>query len=316
MKMRFLPVLWICAALGCCGFNGPVRTFEAKGVRGVSLEDAAEMYGWDLSVASDGKEWSLQSDGFTVRLRAGSATARVNGIKTALLGPVVRHADGVWLIGPEDLRHSLRPFLADGAIPPTPVRRIVIDPGHGGLDSGAKRAGMQEKDVNLAVAERVAAILRRGRFQVVMTRRRDTAMTLDARADRVRTRNADLYVSIHQNAAANEKAFGMEIYFSPKNRYADASLRLAHAVLEHTLSGLGAEPQDAYDRGIKRANFRVLRRADCPAVLLECGFISNAQDRTRMTDETYLDELANGIAEGIAAYADEISANEDGEDGR
>ena len=314
--MRLVPVLWICAALCCCGFNGPVRTFEEKGVRSVSLEDAAQLYGWSLSVSPDGGTWTLDAGGFSILLRAGSSSARVNGVKMSLLAPVVRRGDGDWLIGLDDLQYSLMPFLVDGAIPPTPVRRIVIDPGHGGLDSGAKRAGMQEKDVNLAVAERVAAILRRGRFQVVMTRRRDTSMTLDARADRVRTRNADLYVSIHQNAAANEKAFGMEIYFSPKNRYADASLRLAHAVLEHALSGLGAEPQDAYDRGIKRANFRVLRRADCPAVLLECGFISNAQDRTRMTDETYLDELANGIAEGIAAYADEISANEDGEDGR
>ena len=147
-----------------------------------------------------------------------------------------------------------------------------------------------------------------------MTRQRDSAVSLDARADRVRTRNADLYVSIHQNAAANEKAFGMEIYFSPKNRYADASLRLAHAVQFHTLAGLGARREDEYDRGIKRANFRVLRLADCPAVLLECGFISNAKDRERMTDELFLNELAQGIADGIAAYADRRSENENGEE--
>ena len=105
----------------------------------------------------------------------------------------------------------------------------------------------------------------------------------------------------------------MEIFFSPKNRYAEASLRLAHAVLHHALTGLGAEPGGGHDRGVKRANFRVIRSSDCPAVLLECGFISNAEDRTRMTDEAYLDELAQGIADGIGAYIDAAAAKEEDE---
>lgn len=309
--MRSVSMLWICAALCCCGFNGPVRTFEEKGARLVSVEDAARLYGWDLCVAPDGKTWTLSARDFEIVLRSGSASARVNGAKMSLIAPVVRRSDGVWLVAWADLRHSLKPFLAEGALPPSPVRKIVIDPGHGGRDTGAKRAGMREKDVNLAVAERVAAILRKGNFQVVMTRRGDADLSLDARADRVRTRNADLYVSIHQNAASNEKASGMEIYFSPVNRYADASLRLAHAVLHHALFELGAKPGGRHDRGIKRANFRVIRRADCPAVLLECGFISNPDDRSRMADEAYLDDLAQGIAAGIAAYADMISDTEE-----
>ena len=307
---RSVRVLWLCGILCCCGFNASVRPFDEGGRRCVAAEDAARARGWRMTVAPEGAVMTLESRGFAVRLQSGSAAAQVNGIRFALLGPVVRRDPGLWLIGRADLEQSLSPFLDGGAIPPTPVKRIVIDPGHGGSDPGAERAGIQEKTVNLAVASRLAALLEQKGLEVVMTRTGDESRSLASRADRVRIDNADLYISIHQNSAKNTRAAGMEVYFSAKNRYAKASLRLAYEVQRSALEQLGAKPGNAYDRGIKRADFRVTRSADCPAILLECAFISNASDRALMTLDAYLDELAHGIADGIEAYI-EAAADEE-----
>lgn len=153
---------------------------------------------------------------------------------------------------------------------------VVIDPGHGGPDSGAIGShGIMEKEVVLKIAKECLALNRtlfRDSFEIYLTRYSDTLISLGDRALLPKVLKADVFVSIHCNQAPNTKAQGFEIFlFDGKvNR---KSYVVAHTLAQHLQSRLGIP-----DRGIKQANFQVLRETygHCPSILLEIGFLSNA----------------------------------------
>lgn len=298
---RFAVMLGLGGALLLCGFNASVRPVHVDGRRCVSLADAARMHNWQMEIAPDGRSVTVSGIRGEMKLVHNSAVGIFYDVRLALSGKVLRQPDGMWVMGEDDLWKTLKPLLKQRPLPPTPVRRIVIDAGHGGRDPGAVREGVEEKSINLRLATRLVPLLEARGFEVILTREDDRALSLDARADKVRAENGDLFLSIHQNAAANTGAQGLEVYFFPDARYAVPAMHLAHAILSSVLirtGGLGT----AEDRGIKRAGFRVLRKADCPAVLLECGFLSNEQERMKLMQDAYLDKLAEGIATGFEAY--------------
>jgi N-acetylmuramoyl-L-alanine amidase len=285
-----------------CGFNASVRPVMVEGRRCVVLTDAARADGWQAEPAPDGRTITVSREHIAVKLVHDSAAATiVDSVRLAMLGKVLRLPNGVWVVGEEDWLKTLKPLLAIQQVPHTPVRRVVIDPGHGGHDSGAVRDGVREKDLNLRLAKQVALLLTEAGFTVILTRDGDQFVSLDARADRVRQENGDILLSLHQNASTNPAASGVEVFFASQNRYAKASMHLAHVIQLGIMVRNGglATPMD---RGIKRAGFRVLRKADCPAVLLECGFISNKQEREKLVQEEYLNALAETIAAGVAVY--------------
>ena len=303
MIRRSVEMLICCGTLLLfCGFNASVRPVMVDGRRCVVLTDAARADGWQADPAPDGRTITVSREHIAVKLVHNSAAATiVDSVRLAMLGKVLQLPDGVWVIGEEDWHKTLRPLLAVPQIPLTPVRRVVIDPGHGGHDSGAVRDGVREKDLNLRLAKRVADLLKDAGFTVILTRDGDQFISLDDRADRVRQENGDILLSLHQNASTNTAASGVEVFFAPGTRYAKASMHLAHVIqlgIMDRNGGLGT----SMDRGIKRAGFRVLRKADCPAILLECGFISNVQDREKLVQEEYLNSLAETIATGVAVY--------------
>ena len=285
-----------------CGFNASVRPVMVEGRRCVVLTDAARADGWQAEPAPDGRTITVSREHIAVKLVHDSAAAAiVDSVRLAMLGKALRLPDGVWVIGEEDWLKTLKPLLALRQVPRSPVRRVVIDPGHGGHDPGAVRAGVREKDLNLRLAKRVADLLKGAGFTVILTRDEDRFVSLDDRADRVRQENGDIFLSFHQNASSNPAASGVEVFFAPQNRYAKASMHLAHVILlgiMDRIDGIGTP----MDRGIKRAGFRVLRKADCPASLLECGFLSNVQDREKLVQDEYLNALAETIAAGVAVY--------------
>jgi len=153
---------------------------------------------------------------------------------------------------------------------------VVIDPGHGGPDSGAIGThGILEKEVVLGIAKECLAlnhILFGDSLEIYLTRYRDTLISLGDRAFLAKALEADVFVSIHCNQAPNVKAQGFEIFlFNGKvNR---KSYVVAHTLAQYLQSRLGI-----HERGITQANFQVLRQTQghCPAILLETGFISNA----------------------------------------
>jgi N-acetylmuramoyl-L-alanine amidase len=167
---------------------------------------------------------------------------------------------------------------------------VVVDAGHGGKDSGAyRRSGPPEKVATLDVAKRLDAKLRESQLKTVMTRTSDVFISLDERvAIENRQKNA-IFVSIHFNDSRRRGIHGYETYY-----HSPAAQELA----ERIQTKLMLIPHSA-NRGVHTANFRVLRLAAYPAVLVECGFLSNRREGGEARDTEYRELLADKIAEAI-----------------
>ena len=169
---------------------------------------------------------------------------------------------------------------------------IVIDPGHGSHDLGASDSLVYEKHINLDVARRLDRTLRELGYKTVLTRTGDTFLPLDARAAMAnRYRNA-VFVSIHFNSSYKNKVSGIETYYRSSQ-----SKPFADLVQREMIRNIGA-----VDRGVKTANFVVIKKTHHPAILVEGGFVSNAKERSAMTDPRYRQAVADSIARGIISY--------------
>jgi N-acetylmuramoyl-L-alanine amidase len=167
---------------------------------------------------------------------------------------------------------------------------VVVDAGHGGRDSGAvRRSGPPEKIVALDVAMRLDRKLRESQLSTVLTRSNDVFVPLD---DRVAIENAQpnsIFVSIHFNDSRRRGIQGFETYY-----YSPVASGLAQRIQDKLLT-----MPHAVNRGVHPANFRVLRKATYPAVLVECGFLSNRSEGKSARSSDYRDQLADKIAEAI-----------------
>src|SRR5947208_4557548 len=167
---------------------------------------------------------------------------------------------------------------------------VVVDAGHGGKDSGAfRRYGPPEKIVTLDVAQRLERKLRESQIKTIMTRDSDVFIELN---DRVATENAQknaIFVSIHFNDSRKRGTRGFETYY-----HSGASFDLANSI-----QGKLMMIPRSKNGGVHTANFRVLRLASCPAVLVECGYLSNRNDGSQARDSEYRELLADRIAEAI-----------------
>jgi N-acetylmuramoyl-L-alanine amidase len=217
-----------------------------------------------------------------------------------------------------------------------PIRRIVVDAGHGGHDPGAiGPSRIKEKNVTLAIARRLAGKLREAGYAVVLTRKDDRYLALEERTALANTARGDLFVSIHANANPRRAWNGVETYFLnvTDDRYAarlaarengvdlsaagdlariltdldakasaGASQRLARLVQREVCGGVRSRVGDVRDLGVKSALFYVLLGARMPAVLVETGFISNRAEEKRLASERYQDEVASGIARAVETF--------------
>ena len=221
--------------------------------------------------------------------------AYVNGQQVGSPGGIVRVDDVVFV--PEALeariQFALRPL--PGPVTPSVItgHRIVIDPGHGGRDPGAiSPIGVREKDIVLPVALEVARLLRQAGHEVILTRQADIFVELDERAAVANRRDADLFVSIHADSAANPDARGFTVYVC---RGASSDSRYLATAVVHSLDA----GSDLNSRGVKAANYRVLVRTQCPAVLVELGYLSNRQDALMLRQDAVQRDLARHIVAGI-----------------
>ncbi|MGD9105623.1 MAG: N-acetylmuramoyl-L-alanine amidase [Desulfobacterales bacterium] len=223
------------------------------------------------------------------------------------------------------------------------VKRIVIDPGHGGRDYGAPGylKGVHEKNVVLELARRLAKKIREKlHCEVVMTRTRDKYLTLEERTAFANTKNADLFISLHTNAARDRRAYGIETFFlnlatdddailvaarenatSTKNisdlqtilsdlmqnAKINESSRLAVHVQRCMCKDLKKRYSRIKNKGVKQAPFYVLLGAQMPAILIETAFISNSRDCKRLVNSKYQDRMCDAIVKGIREYIDETS---------
>ncbi len=167
---------------------------------------------------------------------------------------------------------------------------VVVDAGHGGKDNGAfRRYGGAEKLATLDVAKRLERKLRESQLRTVMTRSSDVFVELD---ERVRIENSQtnaVFVSIHFNDSRKRGIHGFETYY-----HSSTSRDMAQRIQQHLLT----IPHSA-NRGVHFANFRVVRNARCPSVLIECGFLSNRTEGGEARDSEYRELLADKIAQAL-----------------
>ena len=218
------------------------------------------------------------------------------------------------------------------------IGRIVIDAGHGGKDPGTSAGSLREKDVALDIAKRLRDDLQGRGFEVIMTRDKDVFIPLEQRAFIANSRAADLFVSIHVNAARNRNARGLETFYlnlatsddaaevaarenasTGKVRFSDVP-KLLKQIMNHTYveesrelatttqaaiarSILGRE-KHPLNRGVKTAGFHVLLGAQMPAVLVEVGFVSNREEARQLRSSSHRTKLASAVADGITRYAE------------
>ena len=267
------------------------------------------------------KTIALDSGKIQLAVTVGLREAEINGVKHWLAFPVVYH-DGQVLVSRLDLSKIIEPNLRPELIPGMQsVTTVVLDPGHGGHDRGAASRFGYEKDFALDVALRARPLLEKQGYKVVMTRATDVFIPLDQRSTVANHIANSIFVSIHFNSSnSNADARGFEIFsMAPRGAPAtnDAGPRerdlreepgnavdlpsgaLACSVF-HAL--LGHVPM--VDRGVKHARFAVLRFCTQPAVLVECGFVSNNAESTLISSSAWRAHVAEAIADGVENYKD------------
>ena len=228
----------------------------------------------------------------------------VNQTPVGSTGPVAHLNNTVYL--PEILESMIRPHLRPTYyvapappkfqwIPPKSGRvggLVVIDAGHGGKDPGATSyLGYTEKGINLRIANKVASILKTRGFQIKMIRTSDTFIDKYERADIANSVGPDLFVSIHCDSNDSLTMRGYSVYVS---RSAGQDSRMAAGLIEDAMTATGLS-----SRGVREADYIVLANTNCPAVLVECGHISNPREAALLYDGTFRDKIAAAIAEGV-----------------
>lgn len=269
-------------------------------------------------VRQRGKTVDFTSRYFNGQVTRDDRRCVINGIKVTLNFPVA-FIGGVPYVTGFDWHKSFRPLFYPGTLKKHSIYTITIDMGHGGNDPGAIGAFSKEKNITLSIGRRVGQILKSYGFKVRFVRNSDVKIPLEKICSIQRSHRSDLFVSLHVNSAKDRSVSGIETYcltpayapsssstkqqrtVKPGNNFDENNLALAYNIQKRMLQRTGA-----VDRGVKRANFVVLRDLTAPGVLIEVGFISNRIEEKRLNNSVYIDALARGIAEGIINYRKSI----------
>lgn len=314
--------LWLVLGAMTATAQGPSvpplpRTMQIDGNTYVSLRHLARFYGFPRA-RPVGNQLLLEDAYIRIEFELNSRRIWVNGIAVWMHHPVTQHRRH-WLVAEVDARTVLDPMLRPGPhVASLGYQRIVLDPGHGGSDPGGRGVqGSLEKELALDLSHRVADYLRMANNEVFLTRTDDQTLSLSNRMELARSWQADLFVSLHFNTAANPAARGSETFLlaaggqpgtqsstadsfppaTPANRFDGANQCLAYLVQQHLITHTQNQ-----DRGVRRSRFFVLREATFPSILVEGGFLTNPEEEAKVLDHEYMERMAYGIAQGILAY--------------
>jgi N-acetylmuramoyl-L-alanine amidase len=322
--LLLLPVLaleWLPLSLRAA--PATMETADFAGHRYVRLMDWARAENFDPRWLQRDEVIQLTNRSYHLEFQKDSHSAEFNGLNVLLCYPFVVQK-GIAYLAEADLQQTLAPLFS-----PTPnrgdarVRTIVIDPGHGGKDSGFQIGSHQEKKYTLLLAEELRDQLKKAGFNASLTRTRDTYVDLSARPEIARQRGADLFISLHWNATSVGKndVKGVQTYCltpagaassnsgddvsdveaKPGNRNDRQNLLLAYDLQWCITHNLGAE-----DRGVRRARFMVLCDAQMPAVLIEGGYMSHPTESKQIYDSAYRKRMAAAIVAGVQAYKRQV----------
>lgn len=289
----------------------------------VRLADWAAANNFAINSADRRKVVTLSTASQHFEFTVNSAEAEFNGVKLWLAYPVAQSGTGPcvsWF----DLQNTVQPLaFPPKNVPGAKVKFIVLDPGHGGKDTGNRVGAQAEKKFTLLLAFEIRELLKRADIKVALTRSTDTFVELPDRPAKAQRLGADMFVSLHFNATdeARNEVKGSEVYcltpagvsstntrgqganapWTIGNRYNEKNLLLAYQIQRSLLHNLGLE-----DRGVRRARFAVLRDAAMPAVLIEAGFMSHPTEGRKIFDPAYRRQLAQAIVNGIVAYKRQV----------
>ncbi len=295
---------------------------------------------------------SLARDRHSITARVGDPLVLVDNAPVTLRQPVELY-HGVVVV-PRQFKSDFFDAMFKGtesmlpAACPLPLfKKVVIDAGHGGHDPGAiSRNGLQEKDVNLDVAKRLAAILRKSGVEVVMTRNSDFFIPLPERHAIANRAQADLFVSVHTNSSKTRSLNGFEVYYVcptvsdirrgetaareerlpfPESAFAGesydlkatlwdmlyASSRAESIGLSRSICNAAQADLGVKILGVKPGRFEVLKGARMPAVLVEAGFLSHTAEERKLGNGYYRQKIADSIAGGILGYERRSLARDD-----
>ena len=326
----------VAASLLVCFAPAPVAGQSSRvpsASASVSLATVARQLGLKVTVREQGAALTLTGTGVQLEFTAGSREAAWNGYRLFLGEPPVLQGRNLTLTS-TDWRAMIRPLIDPGAVkPPGRLELVVIDPGHGGSDPGTenRRLKLQEKTYTLDVAKRLKRDLEKRGYRVLLTRTADVRLKpgqsedLAARVAKANRAGADLFISLHFNSLPdNGTVRGIETYALtpagqrstavherrtsdrtpyPGNRHDHWNMVLS-SKLQHQL----VKQLAAVDRGLKHARFAVLRPVQCPAALVEGGFLSNSTEAQKIKSAAYRQKMAEAIGDGIGDYAVQLRA--------
>ena len=290
----------------------------------------------------------LSKDNKTVNLRAGDNLVLVNDNIVHLNFPVDIY-QGTIVVPRQfkeqvfDLLFKQPAFVHRRGAEKIKLTKVIIDAGHGGNDPGAiGKSGLREKDVNLDIAKRLSNLLKVEGVQAVLTRSSDKFIPLSSRVSIANKSGADLFISVHSNAARSRSLNGFEVYYvapsvSDAKRAAltarSTSLNLKNAIfasnaqelrtilwdmiyansraesieLSKTLCKVMDATIDANILGVKNARFQVLKGIRMPGVLIEVGFVSNLNEERLLRTDAYRQKLVQGIVESLRDYSQDMA---------
>ena len=254
----------------------------------------------------------------TLEIRGGSQLATWNGLELHL-GFKPGETNGQLFIHALDLQKNLQPLLGNFPLPPLGQRTIVIDPGHGGGNTGTRSVhdGRYEKEFTLDWALRLQPLLESAGWRVLLTRTIDLELSLSNRVAFAEARHADIFISLHFNSAApDENPFGLETYCLTPNGMPsnlirdgedDARLKFNNNAYDSQNLQLALRVQRAlltanhqHDRGVRHARFiGVLRGQNRPAILIEGGYLSNQGEAAQIAKPAFRQKLAEAVAEAL-----------------
>ena len=308
--------LWLSTPLPAPGQVRALRTVPHAGNQYVMLKDLAAMYGLPLT-RPGGRTLVVRGQYVNFQFTENGREMLHNGSRIWLHAPVIS-LRGQWCLSHADAQYVIDPLVRPSAyLGGRGTRTVVLDAGHGGKDPGASAPGLQEKNLTLDIARRTKAHLAAAGVRVVMTRDDDRVLALDSRPMLAARGSGDVFVSIHLNSAKSHSVQGVETFVMPMEGFPPtAESRLggkyptqANNRFNHSNTVLGDQIHRALigitradDRGLRRARFHVLRNSAMPAVLVECGFLSNPQERLKLATPSYRETVAQGLAQGILNY--------------
>jgi N-acetylmuramoyl-L-alanine amidase len=316
------PALLMLAACFASGSVRQPRAFTWDRTPYVSFSELARVYRL-RAFAGDTPESPGLAGSRRMVFQAGSRRLLMDGVAVWMHQPLTR-VRGRWAVEQTDVTGLIDPLLRPGLhLSDAGMRRVLIDPGHGGVDSGTTGFGLEEKTLALEVARRVKDRLEALGFETRLTRDTDAAVSLEDRCAQALAWPADVMISIHFNSSPDTRARGVETYVLSRPGYASTNSRdqrpsnglSAHpgtrydgasAVLGFYIQRKTTDRAAAEDRGLRHARFVVIRDAPCPTALVECGFLSNSEEARGFKQSARLDALADGVAIGAGQYLNAV----------